>query len=39
MTWRTIRSNIKFIAKSKPVATSFLVGAGVVVGWFLAQIF
>jgi hypothetical protein len=39
MTWKTIRSNIKFVAKSKPVAASILVGTGVVVGWFVAQIF
>jgi hypothetical protein len=38
MTWRTIKSNIKFVAKSKPVAASILVGVGVVVGYFVSVI-
>jgi len=39
MTWRTIRSNIKFVMKSKPVVTSILVGIGVLIGLFVGQIF
>jgi hypothetical protein len=39
MTWKTLKSNIKFVAKSKPVAASFLLGSGVLIGWFIGQIF
>jgi hypothetical protein len=39
MTWKTLKSNVKFVAKSKPFAASFVFGAGVLIGWVIGQIF
>jgi hypothetical protein len=39
MTWKTLKSNVKFVVKSKPFAASFVLGTGVLIGWVLGQIF
>jgi len=33
VTWKTLKSNIKFVAKSKPFAASFVFGTGVLIGY------
>ena len=33
MTWKTIKSNIKFVANNKPVVTGILLGIGFVIGY------
>jgi len=39
MNWKTLKSNVKFVVKSTPFAASFLLGTGVLIGWFISQIF
>jgi len=35
MTWRTIKSNIKFVINNKPVVAGILLGTGFVVGYYV----
>jgi len=35
MTWRTIKSNIKFVINNKPVVTGILLGTGFVIGYYV----
>ena len=35
MTWRTIKSNIKFVVNNKPVVAGILLGTGFVVGYYV----
>jgi hypothetical protein len=39
MTWKTLKSNVKFVVKSKPFAASFVFATGVLIGWVVGQIF
>jgi hypothetical protein len=35
MTWRTIKSNIKFVINNKPIVAGILLGTGFVVGYYV----
>ena len=35
MTWRTIKSNIKFVVNNKPVVTGILLSVGFVAGYYV----
>jgi hypothetical protein len=35
MTWKTIRSNLKFVINNKPVIAGILLGVGFVVGYYV----
>ena len=35
MTWRTIKSNIKFVINNKPIVTGILLGTGFLVGYYV----
>jgi len=35
MTWKTIRSNIKFVINNKPIVAGILLGAGFLVGYYV----
>jgi len=35
MTWRTIKSNIKFVINNKPIVALILLGTGFVIGYYV----
>jgi len=35
MTWRTIKSNIKFVINNKPIVAGILLGTGFLVGYYV----
>jgi hypothetical protein len=35
MTWRTIKSNIKFVINNKPIVAGILLGTGFIVGYYV----
>jgi hypothetical protein len=35
MTWRTIKSNIKFVINNKPIVTGILLSTGFLVGYYV----
>jgi len=35
MTWKTIKSNIKFVVNNKPIVAGIFLGAGFVVGYYV----
>jgi hypothetical protein len=35
MTWKTVKSNIKFVINNKPIVAGILLGTGFLVGYYV----